>query len=35
MPWQSAMPSRAGRAPAAVWLAASLASLARKSAQVM
>ena len=28
MPWHSAVPSRAGRAPAAVWLAASLASLA-------
>src|ERR1035441_4051898 len=35
IPWQSAMPSRGGRAPAAVWLAASLASLARKPAQVM
>jgi hypothetical protein len=29
IPWHSAVPSRGGRAPAAVWLAASLASLAR------
>jgi hypothetical protein len=35
MPWHNAVPSRGGRAPALVRLAASLASLARYSVKVM
>ena len=35
MPWHSAVPSRGGRAPALVRLAASFASFARYASKVM